>query len=146
MCGFLGVFCCATSRIIQLSVVCQNRVPHRTREGHLCLSSHLSVALPQSKVTLMPQAISQCISQDWKWCQRKSWYISRFSIFPLVASTYHIWTWSNAQIYDDLLVFISQRSGRYRQQGPDWLTLSLDSSLEVHKHFFTTLPAELRYA
>lgn len=47
-----------TSGIIQLSMVCPSSILHRTLEGHWCLSSHLPLALPQSKVTLMPQAIS----------------------------------------------------------------------------------------
>lgn len=108
---------------LQFLMICLSSfILHRTREGCWCFSSHLLLVLPQSKVTLMPQAISQSISQDLDWCQRRRIRVSDLAfchwlqvltMFGLGLMPWYMKT---------SLVFF--KSGLDSQAGPCWLIQS----------------------
>lgn len=72
--------------MIQASVIVPSFIFHGQKDGRWCLSSHIPVAVPQSKATRVPQAVSLFISQNLKeHSRRKKPCVSRFRIPPLVA-------------------------------------------------------------
>lgn len=58
--------------MIQASIISPHIIFHGTKEGCWCLSSHLLVAVLQSKVTRVPQAVSLFISKNFKKPHRRT--------------------------------------------------------------------------
>lgn len=92
-------------------------------KSHSHASSYFS--MHQLGFDLVPKKESYCISRFSHW-------LENLQVSPLDGSTI---SW-----------VISQRSGQDPQARPHWLTLSLDSTLKVTKHFCQTLPAEVLIA
>lgn len=98
---------------------------------HAHTSSYFS--MHQLVFESVPETESQCIS--------------RFSILLLVCEGLSFLNLARCpDMWKTSWVPSSQRSGQDPQAGPHCLTLSLDSTPKVPKHFFKPMPVELRYA